>query len=74
MEKCDKSGIKLGDWEDIQRQKELATIALVKDDKIWKKNWKMELTTRVRLYKTLVKSVLLYDCGTWVCQWMTREN
>ena len=36
----------LGDWEDTQRRKELATIALAKNDTIWKKNWKTKLTTR----------------------------
>ena len=30
-------GSKLGDQEDIQRRKELATIALAKNDAIWKK-------------------------------------
>ena len=59
-----KLGSKLDDWEDIQRRKELATIALAKNDTIWKKNWKTKLTTRIRLYETLVKSVLLHNCGT----------
>ena len=60
-----KMGSKLDDREDIQRRKELATIALAKNDTIWKKNWKTKLTTRIRLYETLVKSVLFYNCGTW---------
>ena len=60
-----KLGSKRGDREDIQRRKKLATIALAKNDAIWKKNWKTKLTTRIRLYETLVKSVLLYNCGTW---------
>ena len=58
-------GSKLGDQEDIQRRKELATIALAKNDAIWKKNWKTKLTTRIQLYETPVKSVLLCNCGTW---------
>ena len=56
---------KLGDREDIQRRKELATFALAKNDAIWKENWKTKLTTRIRLYETLVKSVLLYNFRTW---------
>ena len=56
---------KLGDREGIQKRKELATFALAKNDVILKKNWKMKLTTRIRLYETLVKSVLLYNCWTW---------
>ena len=60
-----KLGSKLGDREEIQRRKELATIALAKNDIIWKKNWKTKLTTRIRQYEALVKSVLLYNCGTW---------
>ena len=58
-------GSKLGDWEDMQRRKELATIALAKNDTIWKKNWKTKLATRIKLYEMLVKSVLLHNCGTW---------
>ena len=60
-----KLGSKLGDLEDIQRRKELANIDLAKNDAICKKNWKTKLTTRIRLYEMLVKSVLLYNCGTW---------
>ena len=60
-----KLGSKLGDREDIQRRKELATIALAKNDAIWKKNWKTKLTTSMLLYETIVKSVLLYSCETW---------
>ena len=33
-----KLGSKLGDWEDIQRRKEPGTIALMKNNTIWKKN------------------------------------
>ena len=44
-----KLGSKLGDWEVIQRSKELVTIALAKNAKIWKKYWKEKLTTRIRL-------------------------
>ena len=58
-----KLGSKLGGREDIQRRKELATIALAKNNTIWKRNWKTKLTTRIWLYETLVKSVLLYNCG-----------
>ena len=60
-----KLGSKLGDQEDIQRRKELATIALAKIYTIWKNNWKTKLTTRIRLYETLVKSVPLYNRRTW---------
>ena len=44
-----KLGSKLGGREVIQRRKELVTIALAKNDTIWKKNWKKKLTTRIRL-------------------------
>ena len=59
-----KLGSKLGDWEDIQGRKELATVALAKNN-IWKENWKTKLTTRIGLYEALVKSVPLYNCWTW---------
>ena len=60
-----KLGSKLGDREAIKRRKELVTIALAKNDMIWKKKWKTKLATRIKLHETLVKSVLLYNHGTW---------
>ena len=58
--------LKLGDREDIKRRKELVVATgLAKNDIIWKKKWKTKLTTRIKLYETLVKSVLLYNYGTW---------
>ena len=44
-----KLGSKLAGREVIQRRKELVTIAIAKNDTIWKKNWKKKLTTRIRL-------------------------
>ena len=60
-----KLGSKLGDWKGIQRRKKMTTIALAKNNAIWKENWKKKRTTRIRLYQKLVKSVLLYNCETW---------
>ena len=54
-----KLGSILGDWEEIQGRKELATVALAKDDRIWKKNWKTKLTTRIRPNETPVKNVVV---------------
>ena len=56
-----KLGSKLGDRGDIKRRKRFSTIALAKNYTICKKNWKTKLTNKIRLYKTLVKSVLLYN-------------
>ncbi len=58
-----KLGSKLGDKEDIKRRKELATIAMNND--IWRKKKLTKLTTRIKLYETLVQSILLYNAGTW---------
>ena len=44
-----KLGSKLAGREVIQRRKELVTIAIAKNDTIWKKNWKKKLTTSLRL-------------------------
>ena len=65
---------KVGDREDIQRIKELSTIALAKNYTMWRKNWKTKMTTRIRLYEMLVKSVVLYTAEPGMCQRMTREN
>ena len=60
-----KLGSKLGDKEDIKRRKTLSNIALRNNENVWKKKWLTTTKTRLRLYNTLVKSILLYNCGTW---------
>ena len=60
-----KVGSLLGDQEDIKRRKHLATVAMSKLNKIWYSKGAIKLTTRLKLYKALVKSVLTYNCGTW---------
>ena len=50
---------KLGDREDIRRRKELATTAMNSNKDIWMKKRLTTLKTRVKLYETLVKSILL---------------
>ena len=47
-----KLGLKLGDREDIQRRKELATIAMNDNEQIWKK-------TRLKIYETLAQNFLI---------------
>ena len=59
-----KLGSKLGDREDIKGRKELSNIALSKNETVWKNKWKTKLKTRLRPYESLVKSILLYNCGT----------
>ena len=60
-----KLGSMLGDREDIKRRKELANVALFNNNDIWKRKKKTKLKTRIKLYETAVKSILLYNCGTW---------
>ena len=59
-----KLGSKIGDKEDIKRRKELSTTAMKNNDNIWKKNWTASLKKRLQFYNALVKSILLYNCGT----------
>ena len=64
--RCSKKlGSLLGDEQDIQRRKCLSTIAMNKLTKIWIRKDKLKLGTRLRLYKSLVKPILLYNSGTW---------
>ena len=60
-----KVGSLIGDVEDIARRKSLSNIALNKLYTVWIRKDKLILSTRLRLYKTLVKPILLYNCGTW---------
>ena len=60
-----KVGTLIGDEEDINRTKRLSTAALAKLQNIWIKGDKVKRKTKIKLYRTLVKSVLTYNCGTW---------
>ena len=59
-----KVGSLIGDAEDVKRRKVLASAALNKLDKMWRYK-KIKRNTRIKAYKSLVKSVLLYNCSTW---------
>ena len=60
-----KVGTLIGDEEDINRRKGLSTAALAKLQHIWIKGDRVKRETKIKLYRTLVKSVLSYNCGTW---------
>ena len=60
-----KLGSLLGDKEDICRRKQLASIAMNKSKKIWKRKNLVSQERRIKLYNSIVKSILLYNSGTW---------
>ncbi|GFS01972.1 endonuclease-reverse transcriptase [Elysia marginata] len=63
--KVKKEGLLLGDTEDIERRKQLSNLILQKLSSIWIRNDKVKQVTRLNLFRALVKSILLYNCGTW---------
>ena len=65
MEKREKVGSLIGDDKDIERRKTLSTAALNRLNTIWLRNDKIKQSTRIHLYRSLVKSVLLYNSATW---------
>ena len=60
-----KVGSLLGVTEDINRRKQLAMVALHKMNDDWIRKVKVKQTTKLKLYKTLTKRILLYNSGTW---------
>ena len=60
-----KLGTLIDDEENINRRKRLSTAALAKLQNIWIRGDKVKRKTKIKLYRTLVKSVLTYNCGTW---------
>ncbi|XP_057310033.1 uncharacterized protein LOC130648030 [Hydractinia symbiolongicarpus] len=60
-----KLGSKLGIHEDIANRKALLTAALQKISDVWIKKDKISTQLKIRIYQTVVKSILLYNCGTW---------
>ena len=60
-----KLGSKLGDKEDIQRRKQLATGSIKKMEEILKRKKVVNKSKKLKLYNALVKSVLTYNACTW---------
>ena len=60
-----KLGSLLGVTEDINRRKQLSMAALYKINNLWIRKDRIKQSTKLKLYKTLVKPVLLYNSGTW---------
>ena len=69
-----KVGTLIGDEEDINRRKRLSTAALAKLQNIWIKGDKVKSKTKKKLYRTLVKSVPTYNCGTWALTKIEEEK
>ena len=55
----------MGDKEDVERRKQLSNAALYRLKIIWIGKDKINHTIKIKLYKSLVKSILTYNCGTW---------
>ena len=60
-----KLGSLLGDAEDITQRKLLSTQSLQKLNNIWIRKNKIRPEIRIKLYKSIVKPVLLYNSQTW---------
>ncbi|XP_071943833.1 uncharacterized protein [Antedon mediterranea] len=60
-----KVGSLLGDRQDIIRRKQLARVAMTKLNSMWLRKDKIKLKIRIKLYNSLVKSILLYNSETW---------
>ena len=71
--KSKKVGSLLGSKEEIEQRKHLSNLALNKPTNIWKRADKVKQKTRLKLYNSLVKSILLYNCATWALT-ETDEN
>ena len=59
-----KLGSLLGDREDIARRKQLSNVSMHKFTEIWSRR-RVKLPRKMKLYNALVRSILLYNCGTW---------
>ena len=63
--KTKKLGSLLGDEEDIERRKVLATVSFKSLRILWERRKVTSVSTRMRAYNAFVLPVLLYNCGTW---------
>ena len=60
-----KLGSLLGDKEDLERRKQMATIAFKNLMNIWLKKYQISTKKKMMLYNSLVIPILLYNCSTW---------
>lgn len=61
-----KLGTLLGDYEEMQRRKQLASAAFGKLRDLWSgKNNKISVEKRIRLYNAYVTPILTYNASTW---------
>ena len=60
-----KLGSLIGVTEDIKRRKQLAAAALNKMNHVWIRKDRIKLKLRLKPYKSLIKSILTYNSGTW---------
>ena len=60
-----KLGSLLGDKEDVARRKQLSCAAMKDMNKLWRKKKFTKISKRIDLYKSLVKSILIYNASTW---------
>ena len=69
MKQTSKNQKKLGSYLDeiaeINKRKQLASFALLKYRKIWK-NCYISIKNKTIIYNIYVRSILLYNCSTWV--------
>lgn len=60
-----KLGSMLGDSDDIAHRKQLSNNAMNKMNNVWFKKDKIKVDLRIKMYKTLIKPILLYNSSTW---------
>ena len=73
MEGNEKVGSLIDDVKDIERGTQPTTVAFYKLSNSWIKGIKLKTSTKIKLYKSLVKSILLYECRTWALT-LTEEE
>ena len=49
-------------------------MALYKLNNVWIKGNKLKTSTKIKLYKSVVKSILFYNCGTWALTLSEEER
>ena len=69
-----KLGSLLGDAEDIANRKQLAIAAMTQMHKVWIRKDHIGERRRLGLYDSLVKSILIYNCGTWAMSKLEEDR
>ena len=73
LRKVKKLGTILDEGAEINRRKQLASLAMSKYRRIWRNKY-ITVRRKVKIYNVYVRSIFLYNCSTWTSNKATEKS